>query len=156
MAASLPDSRIVAENGRARALTGSGKNVSSDFLQIETRLCKNRINYTHDQSLDQNAAFSITAHSFATAASFWQSGCARNRAAAPRSHVPDRWSSQIARALPPRHFKARRSVPEPFSIYILQRHEFVQLGFEPLVPQQRPDHHVNSKCQRDDPKIGIP
>ena len=32
----------------------------------------------------------------------------------------------------------------------------VQRGFEPLVPQQqRPDHHVNGKCQRDDPNIGI-
>jgi hypothetical protein len=51
--------------------------------------------------------------SFATGRRFGNFGCARNRAAALTLARSDRWSSQIVRALPPWHFKARRSVPEP-------------------------------------------
>ena len=80
----------------------------------------------------------------------------RNRAAAPRSHAltdrarrsPERirrGTSRLGGAYP------NHSQCTSCSVISASKR-----GFEPLVSQLRPDHHVNGKCQRDDPKSGFP
>ena len=58
----------------------------------------------------------------------------------------------IARALPPRRFKPRRSVSEPFSIYVMQRPELVQGDLNPWCRSSGQTITLTENGQRDDPK----